>query len=174
MRCLLAFIHPNPDLITLNQLIKQNHCDQAVYVSQLQDTNLNHNKKLENLVQACWELDEVSERYQLFIANFQTVLKELKAATPISSEQAFVIRTLLVHEYRRAQLHDPQLPIELLPTNWAGKQAYELCQKLYRLLMIPSQEHILSTLRAEDENASDVGEDFYERFGGLRQELTGV
>lgn len=162
-----AFIHPNPDLVILNQLIEQNNCAQAVYVSQLQDTKLNHNKKLQNLVQECWELDEVSERYQLFIANFQPVLQQLKALTNIEPEQAFVIRTLLIHEYRRAQLHDPQLPIELLPPNWAGKQAYELCQKLYRYLMMPSQEHILATLRTEDKDASDVGDDFYERFGGL-------
>lgn len=169
-----AFIHPNPDLAILNQLIEQSQCAQAVYVAQLQDTTLNHNKKLGNLAQECWELNEVSERYQRFIANFQPILGLLKTLAPLSPEQAFVVRTLLIHEYRRAQLHDPQLPIELLPANWTGKQAYELCQTLYRFLMMPSQEHILAMLRAEDENASDVDEGFYERFGGLRQQLSSI
>ena len=38
----------------------------------------------------------------------------------LAPEQAFVIRTLLIHAYRRVQLHDPMLPIELLPDPWPG------------------------------------------------------
>ena len=162
-----AFIHPNPDLIGLNQLIEQNHCSQAVYVTQLKDTDINQNKPLANLVQECWQLDEVSERYRHFIDDFQPVLTYLKQNKNYSDEMAFVIRILLIHEYRRAQLHDPQLPLELLPNNWTGKHAYELCQQAYWHLASASQRHILASLRAEDENAPGVEDYFYTRFGGL-------
>lgn len=163
-----AFMHPNPDQENLNELIEQNHCSQAVYVSRVHDTGLSHSKLLANLVDECWQLDEVSERYQRFIDEFKPVLEHLEQHTTNSAEMAFVVRMLVTHEYRRAQLHDPQLPLELLPKNWVGKQAYELCQHIYKKLVPASQEHILLTLRTEDENAPDVTQDFYERFGGLK------
>ncbi len=47
-------------------------------------------------------------------------------------ETAFVIRTLLIHEYRKIHLRDPQLPHSLLPEDWIGARAYELCRALYR------------------------------------------
>lgn len=163
-----AFIHPNPDLASLDQLIEQNQCSNSVYVTQLQDTKISQSKPLAHLVQECWQLDEVSERYRHFIEHFQPVLADLEKNTDFSDEMAFVIRILLIHEYRRAQLHDPQLPLELLPKNWAGKQAYELCQQAYRHLVNSSQRHILATLRAEDANAPSAEDYFYARFGGLK------
>lgn len=168
-----AFIHPNPDLLNLNELIERNHCANAVYVSQLTGTTMAHSKNLAELVEECWELDEVSERYQLFISHFKPVLNHLEQnkTAGLDSELAFVLRTLLIHEYRRAQLHDPQLPLELLPHNWEGKQAYELCQQVYRHLAHPSQAHILETLRSEDANAPDVEDYFYKRFGGMERDL---
>jgi hypothetical protein len=56
---------------------------------------------------------------------------------PLTPEKAFVVRTLLIHAYRRVQLHDPQLPVELLPTPWPGALAYELARQIYLLGMPP-------------------------------------
>lgn len=53
------------------------------------------------------------------------------AATSAMAESAFVIRTLLIHEYRKIHLRDPLLPPELLPEGWVGAAAYELCRRLY-------------------------------------------
>ena len=36
----------------------------------------------------------------------------------LSVEGAFVVRTLLIHEYRKIHLQDPLLPPELLPQDW--------------------------------------------------------
>lgn len=164
-----AFIHPNPDLYTLNALIAENHCAQAVYVTQQSSTPISNTKSLSSLITECWQLDEVSQRYTRFIEHFTPVLEHLKTASQISAEQAFVMRTLLIHEYRRAQLHDPQLPLELLPKNWSGKKAYEICHQLYQHLLHSSQAHILATLRTEDEHAPEADAFFYERFGGLQK-----
>lgn len=167
-----AFIHPNPDLNALNALIAENHCAQAVYVVQQNSTDINHTRPLSSLITECWQLDEVSQRYTRFIEHFAPVLRHLTTHPKPSAEQAFVMRTLLIHEYRRAQLHDPQLPLELLPKNWSGKKAYEICHQLYQLLLPCSQDYILATLRTEDENAPEADQYFYERFGGLSKTAT--
>jgi phenylacetic acid degradation operon negative regulatory protein len=41
------------------------------------------------------------------------------------------VRTLLIHEYRRVLLRDPNLPEALLPAGWPGLQARALCESLY-------------------------------------------
>ena len=164
-----AFIHPSPDLNALNALIEESHCAQSVYVVQQKNTELSHSKALAHLIDECWQLDEVSLRYSRFIERFAPVLAYLRTQPVLSDELAFVMRTLLIHEYRRAQLHDPQLPLELLPKSWSGKQAYEICHQVYQHLLAGSQTHILATLRTEDENAPEADRYFYERFGGLEK-----
>jgi len=47
------------------------------------------------------------------------------------SQTCFVVRTLLIHEYRRILLADPDLPAALLPVDWPGRTAAELTQLLY-------------------------------------------
>jgi DNA-binding transcriptional regulator PaaX len=69
---------------------------------------------------------------------------------PLTPEKAFVVRTLLIHAYRRVQLHDPQLPVELLPTPWPGALAYELARQIYLLVYAAAEQHIDTALRRED------------------------
>ncbi len=105
--------------------------------------------------------------YERFIKCGAPLRKLLAARDELDAEQAFVLRTLLIHEFRRVQLHDPLLPLELLPPAWPGKTAYELCQEIYRLTYRSAEEYVLQTLRQEDEQAPDAAPYFYERFGGL-------
>lgn len=171
-----AFVHPNPDLTTLQELLKQNQCSHAVYVVQQKESPLAHPKPLADLVTECWELAEVGQRYSHFIDSFQPVLSYLNTAPTIEGEAAFMMRTLLIHEYRRTQLHDPQLPLELLPVDWPGKKAYQICHQVYERLAVASQRYIVDILRTEDEQVPPADADFYERFGGLdlKEELPTV
>jgi hypothetical protein len=38
----------------------------------------------------------------------------MRAAGSLDPEQCFLVQTLLMHDFRRALLHDPQLPVQLL------------------------------------------------------------
>ena len=85
----------------------------------------------------------------------------------MTPQQAFVVRTLLIHAYRRVQLHDPQLPVELLPTPWPGALAYELARTIYLAVYAAAEQHIDATLRREDPAAPAAEPAFFDRFGGL-------
>jgi phenylacetic acid degradation operon negative regulatory protein len=106
--------------------------------------------------------------YRHFIEVFSPLLALLREDANVGPQAAFVIRSLLIHAYRRVQLHDPMLPIELLPDPWPGSDAYELASAIYGLVFTQAEEHLMAVLRREDEQAPEADAAFYQRFGGLR------
>ncbi|WP_295991790.1 phenylacetic acid degradation operon negative regulatory protein PaaX [Rugamonas sp.] len=160
--------HPAPDAEALQDLLRRAGVAGKLYVCRAQSLAAVSARPLSELVADGWDLSDVSAGYRQFIARFEPLRAALQEEPACAPQQAFVIRTLLIHAYRRVQLHDPQLPVELLPEPWPGAQAYELARAIYRLTYAAAEEHILATLRREDAAAPPAQDDFYDRFGGLR------
>lgn len=116
----------------------------------------------------CWDLKSVAAAYRGFVAHFRGVARALGRGADPTPQQCFVLRTLLIHEFRRVTLHDPQLPTELLPSNWPEAAAYALCRDLYRVTHERAERHL--TVMLEDSRGARrlAAPYFYERFGGLR------
>ncbi len=79
------------------------------------------------VVERAWDLDRLNAAYAAFATSFAPFDRPL--ADP---EEAFTLSSLMIHEYRRILLRDPQLPGELLPPGWAGHAARALAARLYR------------------------------------------
>jgi phenylacetic acid degradation operon negative regulatory protein len=98
------------------------------------------------LVENGWHLTELDRRYRAFVRDFEP-LTGVGAPEP---ESAFLLRTLLVHEYRRIHLLDPDLPSDLLPADWAGATARALCGDLYRTVFAAAESHLDGTAACLD------------------------
>jgi len=96
-----------------------------------------------------WDLRELARGYGAFV-RLVAPLEALSARTQLSAEQAFMARTLLVHEYRRVHLQDPLLPPQLLPAGWVGARAYELARRLYARVLEPAEAHLSQSARRLD------------------------
>lgn len=163
-----VFVHPNPDRETLQEILHSYGVHRDVFVTTMTQAQDIEGRPLPELVNEYWPLEEISRNYESFIEHFRPLPDMIRAAGGnIAAEQAFIIRGLLIHEYRRTLLHDPQLPIELLPQDWAGKIAYELCREVYSMTYKRAEDFIMGALREEDPDAAPCAEYFYERFGGL-------
>jgi phenylacetic acid degradation operon negative regulatory protein len=90
------------------------------------------------LVAAAFRVDEVSQAYRDFVAQFSPLADALARKAP-SEEEALVARTLLIHAFRRVVLRDPGLPADLLPTDWQGDAARALAARIYALVADPSE-----------------------------------
>ncbi|RXT08793.1 phenylacetic acid degradation operon negative regulatory protein PaaX [Ammoniphilus sp. CFH 90114] len=92
----------------------------------------------QQLVQKCWNLEEINESYKEFINIYQPQYKEhmeqMNKKQEIPDNECFVEKTKLVHHYRKFLFIDPDLPEELLPTIWFGGEADELFKNYYNLL----------------------------------------
>ncbi|KQQ87381.1 phenylacetic acid degradation operon negative regulatory protein PaaX [Massilia sp. Leaf139] len=125
-------------------------------------------RPLRELVGEGWDLTAVAQSYRDFIGQFTPLLALLRAEPQLAPEAAFAIRSLLIHAYRRLQLHDPLLPLELLPDPWPGTDAYAVAREVYLMVVAQAEVHIDTVLRREDGEAPGADAAFYQRFGGLR------
>lgn len=111
-----------------------------------------------------WSLPALAVEYRAFLGRFRPLAAAVAGAARPTPEQGFVVRTLLVHEYRRARLRDPQLPPELLPADWPGAQAYALCRDVYRAAEPLAREHLARALDDEGEALLPALPEFLTRF----------
>jgi phenylacetic acid degradation operon negative regulatory protein len=115
---------------------------------------------------AVWELGSLAADYRHFLARFGSVVEALRRRPEEARDpaQTFAVRTLLVHEYRRVRLRDPQLPAALLPPDWPGAAAYALARAFYRLARPAAEAHLERAFAAGGENLAPALPEFLLRF----------
>lgn len=121
-------------------------------------------RPLQELVRECWSLDTIAADYKRFIDCFRPLARAVKAARELDPEQAFCVRSLLIHEFRRVQLRDPQLPRQLLPADWPGESARQVCGEIYTLVAPKSEQHLTNVLETADGRLPEAAEYFQRRF----------
>lgn len=83
-----------------------------------------------------FDLEPAAARYRAFVDGhaWSTELDHLA----LTDRESFVVRTMIVHEIRRATLVDPWLPSALLPTDWPGDHARALAAISYDAVAVPA------------------------------------
>jgi len=117
------------------------------------------------LIAKGWDLPALALRYRAFAARFERVLAALRE--PPDPETGFVLRTLLIHEYRRLHLRDPLLPERSLPPEWPGTRAALLCRALYAAVFAASEMHLSSVGTQLSGALPPADPTVLERFGGI-------
>jgi phenylacetic acid degradation operon negative regulatory protein len=121
----------------------------------------------QQLVQLGWDLEDLGARYQRFVKRFASVRTELERRRESDPKDCFLVRTLLIHEYRRLHLRDPLLPAQLLRADWPGAQAAALCRDIYAKVIAPSEAYLskIATRLSGPLVAADSS--VMRRFGGI-------
>lgn len=119
---------------------------------------------IRRIVAGAWNLDAMDRAYGEFLRHFTPV--EAAIADGATGEQSFLLRVLLIHDYRRILLRDPGLPPDLLPPGWSGTQANELAARLYRALTPTAERFLAQAVETLDGPLPAAGAAFRGRFGG--------
>jgi phenylacetic acid degradation operon negative regulatory protein len=91
------------------------------------------------LLSESWPLERTAEAYLKFMKTFAPLRAFIDRGEKLSDADAFTARILLIHYYRRVVLRDPLLPTTLLPKDWPGRAARQLCGEIYRGLLAASE-----------------------------------
>lgn len=118
------------------------------------------------IVEKNWQLNDIKERYLQYLEYFRDIYQLLKQERP-NTQQAFQIRTLLIHYYRRIVLKDPNLPLELLPTDWPSINALSLTANIYKEIDELADEYFLSIAKTAEGSLPVYAFAFNRRFADL-------
>ncbi|RDL45633.1 phenylacetic acid degradation operon negative regulatory protein PaaX [Marinomonas piezotolerans] len=158
---------PNTNLSDINTTLISSGLQDKVIVFRTHEQEELAGKQIRMLVRECWELDKLGAHYQEFITLFRPVWQELDEKENLDPESCFLTRTLLIHEYRKLLLRDPLLPEELLPGDWEGRAARQLCRNIYRKITPAAEKWLGNNLESADGPLPEASQAFYQRFGGL-------
>jgi phenylacetic acid degradation operon negative regulatory protein len=148
----VGFVHPGADLAAVVHELRQGPL--APTLKSLLPL-LAHSSALpgaahdRQLVARAWNLEALGRDYAGFVQRYEALSTQ---STPPPA-MAFHLRTLLIHDYRRLLLRDPELPQELLPAHWPGESARALCAQLYATWWMPSEAHLDATVCWADGHA---------------------
>lgn len=142
-----CFVHPGADLgLVFDALRSDGMTNLLPSLMPLLAANpvLSQSASDADIVKSAWNLEHMAESYTRFVARYQPIVDALRQAPheSIDEEKAFLIRTLLIHDFRRLLLRDPELPDVLLPSSWPGQEARMLCKEIYRRLLVASEKHL--------------------------------
>jgi phenylacetic acid degradation operon negative regulatory protein len=160
-----VFAHPNSDLGQARQWIASLDVGKDALLLRAASADVGIDKAV---VSVGWDLGELARRYKRFADAYSTVDAALSTRDALTPEAAFVIRTLLIHEYRKIHLQDPLLPPALLPANWVGASAYELSAQLYGKVFTAAEQFLTATASTLEGDLPTADAAVFERFGGIR------
>ncbi|WP_417783592.1 phenylacetic acid degradation operon negative regulatory protein PaaX [Terasakiella pusilla] len=162
-----VFAHPAADLGAVRQIIQELNVEDDVVTMAARADRHSGTIPHRNMVHSSWDLEQLSHDYNNFLNAFRPLYHALNSEDRIDPQNAFMVRTLLIHEFRRIMLRDPMLPDELLHTDWPGSTAASLCANLYRLCTSSAEKHLENMLETAEGPLPDASPYFYNRFGGL-------
>ena len=159
--------HPIVDKSELVALLQDlNVLDDVIILDTVSEENF-ASRPLRLLVREAWNLEQLSSSYQEFLTQFRPLWNEMRLQDRLDPADCFLARILLIHEYRRVLLRDPLLPEELLPSDWEGRAARQLCRNLYRLTFEGAEQWMSDNLETAEGPLPHPHPSFFKRFGGL-------
>ena len=160
--------HPAPNLALLRDRLDDLGLTEGVILMDANIPPVGQEDNLLALVSKAWSLDQLAAGYGVFLDRFRPIYQAARSeAGPLDGRHAFIVRTLLIHEYRKLVLRDPFLPEALLPSEWNGTAAYQLCRNLYGMVASAAEQFLMDHMETGDGPLPPADPQFGRRFGGL-------
>jgi phenylacetic acid degradation operon negative regulatory protein len=104
----------------------------------------------------CWDLEALDHDYRQLLRRYQPRLQAYRAGR-LTPRDAVVERTRLIYDYRKFPFRDPDLPFELLPAGWMGRQAHEVFLEAHETLREPAEGFVSEVVGQPVEPPGDAG-----------------
>ena len=157
-----TLIHPTADLPPVcRALAERNLADEAKVIC---GHTINDHESPQSLLNRCFDLEHIAREYEFFNRRFEKLWHSIRRKKSFDPESAFTARILLIHDYRRILLHDPDLPEELLPAHWPGTRARKRCAAIYRALQEAADNWTVSVCNDEPNLLKPLDRDYRQRF----------
>jgi len=162
-----VFAHPTASLDEIQKIISEMELDDSVVIMQATSKGSNPQNSSANLIKYCFNNDAMKHEYLEFIDLFRPILPAANSADDKDEALCFLLRTLLIHKYRRVLLGESELPHELVPKDCLSHQAREVTEQLYKTICAPAETYFMRIGESENGALPTVDKEYFTRFGGL-------
>jgi phenylacetic acid degradation operon negative regulatory protein len=162
-----VYAMPSQDRKSLIELLDELELRDSVLIMTASADESATGDALQRQVMERWNLAELGDQYQSFLGRYRPVLNHLNSQDIPDPERAFLLRTLLIHDYRRILLRDPELPNAMLPHNWAGFAAHDVTTDIYNCIGTSSASWFSNTMENSSGNLPVADPVFFKRYGGI-------
>ncbi len=159
--------HPRANRAALEETLAALGFERDVVVWQAARADGGPGTTLAGRIHECWRLDDLAVRFAAFIDDFSPLLDRVCSDRTLLARDAFMLRTLLIHEYRRILLKTTDLPEDLLPPGWPGHGARLIAAEIYRRIHADAVAYTRTSMRNAAGHLPGPGARYFERFGGL-------
>ena len=164
-----VYAHPSFDKQSLEETVNERNLSDSVIILSSKTLDSASNGVLKKLVHEKWNIGELEQAYQQFLDAYQPVYAHLQQISdgksePLNSQQSFLLRILIIHEYRRILLKDHELPQDMLPSEWQGFTVHQYVSQMYALLAKPSIYYVRQSLFNDDGGLPQEEPMFWQRF----------
>jgi phenylacetic acid degradation operon negative regulatory protein len=98
-----------------------------------------------DLAARCWNLAALDVGYRKFLRTYRPRLAGYRNGL-LAGRDALVERVVLVRSYRKFPFADPDLPDELVPAGWVGRDAHQIFLEAHELLRDPAEAYYRDVL----------------------------
>ena len=116
-----------------------------------------------NFFKPYFDIDRIAIKHQKFIDTFEPLLEAAKDAAELDPQTCFLIRTLLINQFRHILNHEPEFPFELLPENFISHQSRKLTRSLYQILSTQSTKHLNAVCNSVGESLPTLQDSYLKR-----------
>ncbi len=162
-----VFAHPTASLDLVQKVITEMQLEDSVVTMQAKSMGVNPLKSSTDLIKYCFNTDAMKQEYSEFIELFKAIIPAAGRAKKKDEELCFLLRTLLIHKYRRILLRESELPHELIPEDCLSRQARDITEQLYKTICAPAEDYFLRIGESADGSLAPADDEYYTRFGGL-------
>ncbi len=160
--------HPTVDIGEVRQIVNELRLQDSIVLMEASNRNDDPLGASRKLLRHAFKFDAIDASYRDFIDMFEGFAEVEPGAG--DEELSFLLRTLLIHNYRRILLEEPELPLELLPAESLSQRARDMTALIYHRLGDAAERHFMTVGESEHGALPPADERYFKRFHGNQPE----
>ena len=161
------YAHPSPEHKVIDEIVLEMDLTNRLVIWEAAHCPLPWSEALSALVKKKWNMPYLEQDYM----NFLHCFRGIRCMLPQKPQYCFQLRTLLIHEYRRILLRDPDLPLALMTPDWPGFAAQNLTRNLYLALSAATTTYIRESLLSAEGHLPMAAPAYAQRFCNMPEPL---
>jgi len=156
--------HPTVEIDEVRQVVNEMHLQDSIVLMEAGNRNDDPLGASRKLLRHAFKFDAIDAEYHDYIESFKVFLEAGLDPTPADDELCFLLRTLLIHRFRRILLHEPELPLELLPPDSLSHHARMITAQVYHRIGDGAERHFMAMGESEHGALPPASAEYFTRF----------